>query len=409
MTIRRYCSLLAATATMLTVSGAQAWDPNAGATPPAPAPYQRLPESVVPARYHVEPMRAMTAPAPVAIVQPAPAVVAPLPEPQQAPIAYQPVPAAPAVIEAPMRYVPVEQPTTMPPAAAVAYTPQPAITYAPAPVAPAPAVAYNPYPPIAYTPQPISYLPPISPDAHKTSSYASRDQFSLGVEAFYDRYEEPDEFPELGVDAYYGAIDGSWTHYYNPAWFGRLEGRASYGRADYSSRSGKIDGISDYEFDARYVAGYDFAHGTSHFKPYFGFGTRLYLDYFKQEAGDGSYDRRILQFYAPIGATYSWVSSGGLTYTPLVEIDPLLYGYVQSRLDSVGLAGFENTTNHQTSGMGYRAEFMVGRVDESGRGWQAGPFARYWDIDDSDAQGLVGVFEPRNTRWQVGAKLNYLF
>lgn len=238
-----------------------------------------------------------------------------------------------------------------------------------------------------------------------------KNRFTVGVETFYDRYEEPDTFPDLGVNAYYGALDVGWEHYFNPKWYSNLETRFSYGKADYKSNSGKVNNITDYELEGRFTGGYDMPMGAGkHFKTYAGLGMRQYLDYFKKDSVPGTYDRRIFQVYAPIGVTYEF-SSGGWTFAPNFELNPLIYGYVQSRLQTI--PGLETASNLQrdNGGMGYRAEFMMSRLSSDGRGWQFGPFIRYWDIEDSnvDLNASGAWVEPRNTRLQAGAKLKYLF
>jgi len=67
------------------------------------------------------------------------------------------------------------------------------------------------------------------------------------------------------------------------------------------------------------------ASGNSEWRFYTGLGTRYFDDRLKgvvTDTGALGYERRILQFHAPIGVNYT-VPLGGLFLSPTVEIDPL--------------------------------------------------------------------------------------
>lgn len=409
--------LMGMVALLLAASAAQAWDPNAGAEPlPVRNTATRhLPPSIVPDRYYTTPNAPMVmhrapvvapaavAPTPVAAPVRAVAAAAPAPAPTPVtaatvPITYQPAPTQAAA--------PTSNPVVIAP-------PQPMRTATP-PVAVAQAApAY--YPP-AYVPTqamaPVAYVPPQAAEAPAFKA----NRFALGIEAFHDHYEEPDTFPDLNDNAYYGAVDLGYEHYFSPRYYAAFDGRAAYGENDYKSNSGKMDGVPQWEFDARLLGGYDQQlKRDTHLKFYAGLGSRYYLD----EAGNRvtntgayGYDRRIFQLYMPIGMTYEFPAYG-LQFAPNLEVDPLLYGNVQSRLQNIPLPGFEEFNNRQSffSGVGVRAEFMVGKQPTHGIGWQAGPFVRYWSVDDSEIDRNVsgGGMEPRNTRVQLGAKVKMLF
>lgn len=316
------------------------------------------------------------------------------------------------------------QPSYTPPAPAVASAP----VYA-APITPPVAPAYNIPTPDAMAPQPVavapvavaaSDMPPAS--AEPTANFAPasrgliRNRYSLGLEGMYDNYEEPETFPDLHTDAYYGGITGSMTHYFTPRLFAMLDGRGSIGRSDYYSSQGHNNDSTQYEIDARILTGLDFSLSErDRLKPYFGFGTRYYFDNGKNtftQAAAG-YDRRIYQYYLPIGATYEHRTLGGLTVTPNIEVDPLIHGVVKSRLGE--LPGYSDARNEQDSGIGYRAQVLIGELDAQNRGWLFGPVFRYWDIDNSNIDtiqtpgGPTNAREPMNHRFQLGADLKYMF
>lgn len=244
----------------------------------------------------------------------------------------------------------------------------------------------------------------------------AHDVYSVGVEAFRDRYLEPG-----GVDvdehSEYGSITGSYMHKWPQHAFVSAEFRGSYGSDDYKSPSGFINDIPQYETDTRVVGGVvlPFMHGTM--SPFAGLGFRAFLDNNKGNVTNLNkfgYDRRIYQAYLPLGATYrfnyhNWIMA------PTFEFDELLYGWVNSRLKNGGF-GDDNVMNHQKAGGGFgmRGDFMVGKMYDK-FGWQAGPFVRYWSIKASDIQvknvggGLTPLEEPKNTRLQTGLAAKILF
>jgi len=238
-------------------------------------------------------------------------------------------------------------------------------------------------------------------------------KFSFGLEGFTDNYEEPEPGVEVDEHATYGSITAGYTYNFNNAYFVGMEGRGSYGRNDYKSVSGTADNIPQYETEARLLGGMriPMQGGTTVFIPYFGLGSRFYYDNSNgvvTSLGAAGYDRRILQFYAPIGFKME-ITSGAWTYSPMIEFDPLLLGKVNSRLGNV--PGFYNITNTQKNGYGWRGEFMIGQKYQN-YSWEAGPFFRYWKIDESetDTDQIGQVFvEPKNTRIQAGAGLRFNF
>ncbi|MFM9890022.1 MAG: hypothetical protein ACKVOE_05160 [Rickettsiales bacterium] len=335
--------------------------------------------------------------------------------------ALQPLP--PTVV-APRYYAPAygaAVPATIaPPSPAVTAAPSPAViappVYTSAPVAyPAPYTAAPTYTPPASYPTP--YAAPAPAAEAKSSNPRRSNRFYVGVEGYYDRYKEP--VVDLVEDGGFGSITYGYTHDFTPQWFAGLEGRASYGQSSYKSISGSIAAIPAFEFDQRIRGGYDFAYSPSfHLKPFIGIAARYYSEGGKGEVSNSSpprfgYDRRITQIYLPIGVDLE-NRFAGYSIQSSFEVDPLLWGYVESRFQNLGAP---QASNHQTSGYGLRGEVLLGNVDTYGTGWQFGPFVRYWDIDDSktaECDGPVAgpgfcVLEPANTRLQAGLTARFLF
>lgn len=349
-----------------------------------PAPTRHAPVISAPAR------PAPAAPAPVAYTPPPPAPIY-TPPPAPVPVAYTPPP--PPVAAASVNAPPVAVSTP-------AYTPPPATryTYTSPELQPAPPPVYTTTPPPSYPPAPANLAYADLP--HNT--------IVLGGEILYDRYHEPIEDTPIVFRGEGLSVYGSYTQYHDQHRSATMDLRASYFVADYdgyywSGEKATINNQHQLELESRITGGYDFIVRGGRLKPYGGIGVRYFTDWGKENDG---YDRRILQFYLPIGLSYR-VNVYGLQFTPMVELDPLFYGQVQSRLQNLGGTEANNT---QDSGYGVRAELMVGEVGNNGKGWQAGPFMRYWDIPDSDIDWEAGgVLEPQNTRLQLGLKFQYLY
>jgi len=249
--------------------------------------------------------------------------------------------------------------------------------------------------------------------------------FSLGIEGFRDHYRETPSNVDVTDDTNYGSITGSWMHSapminQDRFMFG-IDGRASYGTDNYHSPSGTESGTPEYEFEGRILTGVQFGsfleetpfHGSLF--PYLGLGLRYYRYDGKgriTSIGDLSYDRRITQSYVPIGVTYTYITDGGISIAPNFEFDPIIRGYVDSRLSNDRLQDVENTQNHD--GYGLRSEVMVG-WNAANINWQAGPFVRFWSFQNSDVVPTnflppgKGLEEPSNNRIQYGLALKALW
>lgn len=317
---------------------------------------------------------------------------------EQVPNVYQPSDrlAAPSSL---VRYPAVATRPVIPVAYAAPVEPVP-ITYAPAPQQ----TAYNDTPPPPDTFSPLDTTPSSHPRYHN--------RVSFGVEAFYDNYKEPDTFPDLTENSYYGSIEAAYEHDFSSSFYGVAEQRVSYGKSDYKSNQGHIDGTPQWELETRLMGGYSLPiTNEQRLKAYAGLGARYFLDQSKGEVstlGANGYDRRILQLYTPVGLTYEFPAFG-MRFAPNVEFDPIIYGNVQSRLGTI--PGYQNFTNRQNSGYGVRGEFMMGQTDASGKGWELGPFVRYWNVPDSEIDFNASGFatEPKNERFQTGLKLRGKF
>jgi hypothetical protein len=238
------------------------------------------------------------------------------------------------------------------------------------------------------------------------AAQAGGGHFSGGVEGYWDRYQEPDHAIRVDNRAEYGGLTGTYSYAAGPVNLA-VDARVDIGTNHYHSVDGSDSGEPQYETEERVRIGTTIPLGRGMaLLPYTGAGMRLYYDngkgYFTN-LGYAGYDRRIAQFYVPVGAKFAF-SVGDWDITPSLEYDRLLLGKVDTRTQSLGSSNLVFT---QHDGYGLRGEVMFGH----GR-WEFGPFARYWNIKQSNVKYDylgVGYIEPDNTRLQLGADLRYHF
>jgi hypothetical protein len=248
---------------------------------------------------------------------------------------------------------------------------------------------------------------------------SGKNTYGIGVEGFHDKYEEPDL--DLTDTTNYGSVTAYYSRQVSKQSFVAVDGRGSYGTDNYDSPSGTLSGVPQWEFDlrARYGRTYQFWGGD--LSPYIGVGWRYFLDKGKgyvSSLGAQAYDRRISQFYIPIGTSLAYMTDGGWSVTPLVEADFMFHGEVDSRLTNVVGGGFlDPAYNDQSFGIGLRSELMFGMTMGDYTA-QVGPFVRYWYVNKSDSTeyysattGLpvLAVYEPKNNRTQLGVALRVLW
>lgn len=358
----------------------------------------RLPNNIVPSRYYA-PAVVPSVPQPIASQQAAEIATAPT---SAAVPTYTAVPVA-----APARLSPSEQPEVGQPE--IVYSqptpqPQPEIIYS-QPASQPQAVAYS-----APPPPPVSQRESVSRPAVEPI-HSKKYEFSLGMEGFGSHYNEDDTSRDtIGS---FASVTASYTRHFNPRWYGMLDLRGSYGVVDDDSEDGKIEKIKEWETENRILAGYvSTLSSGSRLKTYLGLGGRYFSNEGKgliSDTGNSGFDTRSFQLYVPLGVTYEF-NHDGITFAPNLEIDPVLWGNVESRLGTFD--GLKDLENRQYRGIGIRSEFLVGQMSERGFGWQFGPFVRFWYFGDSST-----VVDPADTPWilpentllQAGAKLKYLF
>jgi hypothetical protein len=235
-------------------------------------------------------------------------------------------------------------------------------------------------------------------------SMTTRKGWEAGGQISKYRYEEP----ELDVKIFGNRIAGTTAYTFTDDrhLFARIDGRLAYGRLKYEG-SGTMDGVPDTIFETRAVVGKDFFPGQSvTLSPYLGLGYRYLYDDLRGYSSTGAvgYERESNYLYAPLGLAARFDLGAKWILVPTLEYDIFLQGKQKSSLSDANL-GFNDVTNTQHHGYGYRASLMVEKEH-----WAFGPWMNYWSIKDSDIQpvgmGFVGQ-EPRNWTREYGVELRY--
>jgi hypothetical protein len=234
---------------------------------------------------------------------------------------------------------------------------------------------------------------------------ATRAGWDVGGQAAQYRYEEPDLVVSLKGNRI-GAM-GAYTVVNDQRVYARIELRQSYGELDYQG-SGTMNNVPDQLFEVRALAGRDYPAGKLVWSPYVGGGFRYLYNDLRGFTSTGAigYRRDSSYFYVPLGVTLRMRLGEDWVLAPQLEYDAFVHGIQRTYLADTGL-GFNNVSNQQRHGRGYRAQLMF-----EGRRWSFGPWLHYWNIKDSDIQptapGFVG-FEPANWTRESGVELRYRF
>jgi hypothetical protein len=244
----------------------------------------------------------------------------------------------------------------------------------------------------------------------------TRRGWEVGVQGSHYHYEEPDVVPLGGgasgsvkLTGPRGGAVGAYTFTDRRHWFSRIDARISYGKLKYEGSGTQTD-VPDWIGEIRAVGGKDFlAGGSLAFSPYIGLGYRFLENDSRgyTSTGAAGYRRYSNYVYAPVGLTLRINTSGRFIIAPTLEFDAFIQGRQVSRLTDTGIAGYQDVSNEQTKGYGYRASLMF----EHDR-WAFGPWLHYWSIKDSDVQpvgnGLFGM-EPANWTREWGAEFRFRF
>jgi hypothetical protein len=234
---------------------------------------------------------------------------------------------------------------------------------------------------------------------------ATRRGFEVGAQLASYHYEEPNFAEFTGGRA---GVVGAYTFKPSNRMFIKVDGRGSYGELEYRG-SGTRDSVPDLIVEARGVVGMDFRPGNRvALSPHLGLGYRhLYNDSRGYTSTNAAGYRRYSNYlYAPLGLTVRFDLGKGWVLAPALEWDIFMLGKQRSRLSDTNI-GFNDVTNTQRQGNGYRTSMMVEKDHLAFGAWM-----HYWSIEDSDVQpiglGAAGL-EPANWTREIGIEFRYRF
>jgi len=257
-------------------------------------------------------------------------------------------------------------------------------------------------------------LPANAQDAYGPVSLGTRPGFDLGAQASYYHYGE--SFRHSFEDEQYGpkyAIIASGTLPFAYDFFGTVEGRLAYGQNHYDDRGDTKDNVPDYLGEGRILGGKDFIMSQFGLSAYTGLGYRnLYNDMTGNfdNGGSATYRTYNQYFYVPVGITPRFRISNDVRISTNLEYDQLIKGWETSYLgDATPRAN--SIINAQNSGYGLRGSIMVEWTN-----WSFGPFADYWNIDQSSTKFTTvsdgcasGCSIPHNNTYELGLQAKYHF
>ena len=231
---------------------------------------------------------------------------------------------------------------------------------------------------------------------------SSNSTFKVGLEAAYYHYDETSFYTGSKLMRVQGpmfGVNADYFHDYGNKYFVTVDGRALVGveKYDGSLQNGTPHhtgyATQSQLFEARVTPGYQFEN----FDFYAGLGYRLKADAPKYANRHG-YPRQSHYLYIPVGIKIPTVLWGAQAY-PFIEYDLFLQGRQVTDLTRFGGSKF---SNHQHDGFGVKTGivFKLNKFDLV-------PYINYWNIDHSD-MNTIG-YEPANTTWEIGIKINFLY
>jgi len=231
----------------------------------------------------------------------------------------------------------------------------------------------------------------------------------FGLSLSFYQYQEP------GIMSLKGAKMGLDLHTVKVLQndlFIRGDLRFAFGTVDYSG-SGTASGEPDWYIETRGLVGKDWEINDVVLAAYTGLGYRYLFSDGRgiTSTGYGGYRRESNYLYLPIGIIHRMALNDEARLESTLEYDDLLAGKQVSSLSDVG-AGYSDVTNNQSSGYGVKLSVMY--LEDS---WAIGPYAHYWNIDQSDIVPEIrygvptgyGLVEPENNTVEFGMQASKRF
>ena len=246
-------------------------------------------------------------------------------------------------------------------------------------------------------------------------SESPQNQFKIGPEIYYFRYEEPDI--DVKFDGPMVGLAGSFTHHHSNHLMLTAEGRGAWGKVDYTG-SGTIDGITDWTAEGRIAAGYDYSLKDGQtLTPFLGIGYRYLNDDSSgktSSTGAVGYERESNYLYSPIGLEFDASLGEEWKIGLSGEFDIFWKGRQISHLEDAS-AGFNEISNDQDNGYGARGSVKLQKRGER-FDLLIEPYIRWWSVGNSKSANvtfsgvIVGTgYEPKNETLEVGGGFSVLF
>jgi hypothetical protein len=186
----------------------------------------------------------------------------------------------------------------------------------------------------------------------------------------------------------------------------------TYGTVNYDGvileDSYKVDCINDFYFEQHILLGLIYCiNNNFEILPYSGIGLRYLLNEFG-EVPHG-YDRESIYFYLPLGFDLKYKYNKDLIFSINAEYDHLIFGWQKTFII------YPSIVNYQHDGMGLKFSIKAEKICKN-YSFFAGPFFKYWNIDESDRVRIsntsgesITVFEPKNNTKEIGIQFGLKF
>lgn len=257
-----------------------------------------------------------------------------------------------------------------------------------------------------------------SPDRTVSEAFPlpRRHTFGISYDVYSAKYKEPSVMEQKGP--FFG-YSGSYAYrprpgdflYFKGLNFYELQGQWADGDMDYSYAAGSLDDKHNVTYEARALAGADYAPDEkARLTPYSGLGYRYLRDESegrRATSGAWGYDRHQEYYYLPLGVNVDF-HTRPILFGFNLEFDYMFWGH---NISETGyLPGYTDLKFTQRRGFGLRASVKLAKNFKLVNVF-AQPFWRRWDIRSSSISDDRGTpsHEPENKTDEIGLKLGLEF
>ena len=244
----------------------------------------------------------------------------------------------------------------------------------------------------------------------------SRPGWDVSAEVFHYAYREPLEAEDVKDDGLMIGGAFGYTHV-RGSWIGKVRGSVAAGAVDYRLGTETIDDVSQAIAQLELNVGRDFrTERGSALTPFIGLGARALSDSSGGKTtseGSEGYDRRVTYQYVTAGAALNTPIRDGRSYTLSGQYNWLSGGSSKAYFSDLDPEA-PNLEMDFTDGYGVEAYATI-NIQRGGGLVSAGPYLRYWNIDQSrslvftEGAESIEIYEPANSSWQLGLRATYNF